>query len=122
MAPPLTATVTTTHEITLRPTLRRKLLAELRVLAELDTQLKALELAKAKHKDVIETIRAETGEDKLSLEGFTVTRVPGAVRRVLDEKKLIALYDLSVEELDACRVEKVSASYTKVTLPGVKEE
>lgn len=63
------------REIKLKPTLRRKLLNELKLYQELKVQLKTIEYALDKHKAAIGELRDETGEQSISLDGFSVTLV-----------------------------------------------
>lgn len=114
--PSLTATATTTQEIKLKPSVRSKLLRELRTYQELGCQIKALKHAMDQHKAVIGEIRDETGEQSLSLEGFTITLV-APIKKKFNPSKFVtnggdlALYNMSFDEVP-------TRSYEKITVPG----
>lgn len=114
-----TITATTTHEIKLAPTIRRKLLTKLKTYAELRSQLKIIESAMEKQKAEIGALRDETGEQSIELEGFKVTLVAG-VRKKFNPKKFVAiggdldLYNQAVEE-------KLNKPYEKISVPGEAE-
>lgn len=118
----VTLTTDTAPEVavTIEPKLRRKLLIRLRVLEELASQKKAIELAIAGENAQVELIRDQVGEKSLRVEGFTITRVTGTSKS-LNWKKLKAL-----GVTDAMRalatVEKPKKPYTLVTLPGAAKE
>ena len=112
----LTATTTTTQEIKLRPSLRAKLLKELRTYAELKAQAKALELAMDKHKGTIRDLREEAGVETLRLEGFTTTNVTN-IRSSLDKMKLLEM-GVTTEMLEEATVRKPGRPYEKISLPN----
>lgn len=115
-----TVTVSTTSEIKIAPQTRTKLLKRLRAYQELSYQIKALEHAKDKLRDEVEEMRAETGQQSVALEGFTVTQVAG-VRKVFDKKAFVAAGgDLQIYENAHELVP--NKPYTKVTLPGAAKE
>ena len=115
-----TITATTTHEIKLSPTIRRKLLTKLKTYAELRLQVKVLEAAMDKQKTEIGALRDETGEQSIELDGFKVTLVAG-VRKKFNPKKYVALggdldlYNQAVEE-------KLNRPYEKISCPGDVEK
>lgn len=111
-----TVTATTTQTIKLKPTVRKKLLASLKIYSELRTQIKALEHALDKHKDIVSQLREETGEQSLSLEGYTVTLV-APLRSKLEPAKLIAL-GVSMETIQAATTVKPTKAYVKISVPG----
>lgn len=115
-----TVTATTTQEITLAPQVRRKLLNEFRLYAELKSQAKALELAMDKHKAAIAAIRNETGEMSLALDGFKTTLVAGE-RKKFDPKKFVLLGgDLDV--YNGAVKKTPIAPFEKITTPGEKDD
>ncbi len=116
-----TVTVSTTQEVKIAPQTRTKLLKKLRAYQELSHQIKALEHAKDKIKDEVDEMRAETGQQSMALEGFTITQVAG-VRKVFDKKAFVqAGGDLQVYE--NAHVLVPSKPYAKITTPGaVKDE
>lgn len=114
----VTATVTTTKEIVLKPTVRRKLLTELKAYAALKADMDALKHAMDKKKATIGAIREETGEDSIELEGFKVSLV-APVRSVLNKQRLISL-GCAAAWLEEATETKPARAYTKVTVPGEK--
>lgn len=113
-----TVEATTTHEIKLAPAIKRKLLTELKAYEALKLQIKALEHAADKRKATIGKLRDETGEQSLSIDGFTTTLVSG-VRESLDKQKLIA-QGVTTAQIEAATVLKPIECYEKITLPGAK--
>ena len=114
-----TVTTTTTHEVTLKPTLRRRLLTELRTYGELKAQRAALDLAMTKHRSAIEGYLGETGEASLSLEGYKVTLVCPITSR-LDKMKLVE-QGVTTAQIEAATVTTPGRSYVKVTVPGERD-
>lgn len=116
--PALTATVTatTTHQIQLKPTVRRKLLTELKAYAGLKVQRDAIDAAMKNHRGTVEGLLSETGESSLSLDGFKTTLV-APVQKKLDRKKFIQLGG-DIEILNAAHVETSGTPYVKITVPG----
>jgi|SRR6266853_5765531 len=118
--PNTSLTATTVQEIQIKPALRKRLLTELKVYAEIVGQIKALESAKDKHKEAIGAIREETGEQKLEIDGFSVTLV-APIRKKFNPKKFVSLggdlqiYNNAVEDV-------TSRPYEKISIPGTKEE
>ncbi len=117
--PGLAVTTTTVQTVTLKPTVRKKLLACLREYAGLKSQDEVIDLAKKKCRGNIGAILEDVGESTLKVEGFTATFVAPA-KKVLDRKKFVQLGgDLAL--LDAAYVEQAVTPYVKVTCPGSKE-
>lgn len=113
------ATVSTTKEITLKPALKRKLMTELRAYAAIKEQLKTLEHAADKHKDVIGKLREETGEQSLAIEGFKVTQV-APIRKKFNAKKFILIGgDISL--FNEAHEDVPGKPFEKITLPGSKD-
>lgn len=113
------ATVTTTKEITLKPTTKRKLLTELKAYAALKKQQDEIDESMSVHKATIGELRESTGEDAIALDGFKVSLV-SPVRKVLNHKKLIEL-GCAVAWIEEATESKPSKSYEKVSCPGEKE-
>ena|SRR5467141_1613461 len=117
-SPSLTAT--SSQELTLKPSVRKRLLVELNTYAGLRAELKAIEARMDKSKAIVETIREETGEQKLEIDGYSICIV-APIRKKFSPKKYVliggdlALYNLAMEDV-------TSKPYTKVTCPGAKEE
>lgn len=116
-----TATTTQTRTVTIRPTLKRKLLTELKTYAEIKSQVKVLEHALDGHKTAIEAIREETGESTLELEGFTITRVQSDYTSITKELLLQFGIPMStIEEIWAAG-RRAKKPFTKVSLPNERE-
>ena len=96
------------REIKLKPTLRRKLLNELKLYQELKVQLKTIEYALDKHKAAIGELRDETGEQSISLDGFSVTLV-APMRKKFDPNSEWGGLELYKE-------------YNKISCPGDRSE
>lgn len=111
-----TVTAKTTEEVTIKPTLRRKLLVELAQCQKLRAEMKALEAQLDKHKGKIEELRDETGYQSVSLEGFTVSLV-APLRSTLDKQRLIA-QGVTMAQIENATVVKPTKPYTKITYPN----
>lgn len=118
--PALTATVSTTQEVKLAPKLRAKLMKDLRAYQALDLTLKETKAKMDALKASIEESREETGEQKVSLEGFAISLV-APIKKTFNPKLFVAeggdlaIYNASFED-------KPVKAYTKVTVPGAKDE
>ena len=113
--PGLAVTTTTVQTVTLKPTVRKKLLTALRTYAGLKSQEAALDLAKKKVRSEVGGILEEVGESTLKIDGYTATFVAPA-KKVLDRKKFVQLGgDLAL--LDAAYVEQAVTPYVKLTMP-----
>lgn len=110
---------TTTHEITLKPTTKRRLLQNLKAYQELKNQREVIEAAIKKHKALVEEDLLETGEQKLDIEGFKVALV-SPVTSKLDKKKLLEA-GVTMAQLEEGTVITPGRSYVKVTVPGEKD-
>ena len=118
--PGLAVITTTVQTVTLKPTVRKKLLNALRTYAGLKSQEAALDLAKKKVRGEVGGILEEVGESTLKIDGFTATFVAPA-KRVLDRKKFVQLGgDLAL--LDAAYVEQPVAAYVKISCPKEEKE
>lgn len=113
------ATTTVTKTVELKPSVRRKLLTELRSYQDLKVRRDALEEAMNGHKATIGKLREESGENAIMLEGFKITRVD-PVRKVLNHTKLIEL-GCAMAWIEEATENKPSKGYEKVTCPGEKE-
>lgn len=119
MAQRLNATVSTTTEIHLSPSIRTKLVTALRTYYRLKTQAKEIEVQLDHYKTVVACIREETGEMSLSVEGFTTSLV-APIRKVFNKKKFVSLGgDLALYEMAMDNVP--SAPYEKISLPKEQE-
>lgn len=114
------ATTTTTQQVKIAPALRTKLRKALNIYGELKGQEKALKLAKDKCRSSIEDVLGDIGESSLKIDGFSTTMV-APVRTVLDEKKLIE-QGVTIEQINAAKVQVATKPYIKVTCPGGDDE
>lgn len=115
-----TVTVSTTEEVRLEPTVRRKLLTELRTYANLRDQVNVLEAAMDKIKDKVGAIRDEAGAQSLELEGFTVTLV-APTRKKFNPKTFVKLGG-DIDIYNQANEETLVAPYNKITVPGNKDK
>lgn len=109
----------TRSETTIEPKLRKQLLTKLQNYQRLHAQFKALETALATIREEIGTLRDDTGEMSITLDGFKVTLVAGE-RKKLNQKKLIALGCAPAWITEATDI-RPTKSYNKVTLPGEQD-
>ena len=116
----LTATTTPKTEVKLQPSVRRRLLTELKTYAALKAQMDALKSAIDKRKGIIGGIREEAGVDSLSLEGFKITQVTGTTSK-LNKQKLVEL-GCALAWIDEATEIRPKKSYEKISVPGEKEE
>lgn len=113
-------TATTTHQITITPAVKRQLLKELRLWAELHQQEKAIKLAKTKHAKAVEAIQTELGESSVDLEGFKSTIV-APIRKKFDKIKYVQLGG-KLDIYDGAMVDTPGKAYLKITPPGAGDE
>jgi hypothetical protein len=114
------ATATTTQTISLRPSLRKQLLTKLGEYQQMHTQAKTLKAAMDAKKAEIGKLRNETGEQSLSLEGFTVTLV-APLKKWFDAKYFVSLGG-SLSILNQATKHKPAKTYEKITCPGVEDD
>lgn len=114
-----TVSTTIMKQVKLQPALRLKLSKEFRLYGQLKSQLDAITQAMDKSKAVIASIREQSGEASLSLDGYKTTLI-SPIRSKFNPKKFVAdggdlsIYNNAVESVP-------SKSYEKITLPGQKE-
>jgi hypothetical protein len=109
-------TATTTTTVKILPSVRRRLLNELKAY---QTEKAALDLAKAKiekRKGTIGGIRESIGEDSIELEGFKITRVQGTTTK-LNEAKLVEL-GCAMAWIEEAKETKPKKAYEKISTPG----
>ncbi len=115
-----TATVTTTREIKLSVSIRRKLLTELQAFQELKTQRDAIQSAMDMHKATVARLRESTGEKSIQIDGFISTHVTGETSK-LDKKKLVEL-GCALAWIEEATTTKPKKAFEKITCPGEKVE
>lgn len=113
------AQATITEQVKLSPQLRRKLLTELKVYAELKSQIATLEHTLSKHRTTVEGLVLASGADSLEVEGYRTTLVAG-VQKKLDKQRFVMLGG-SLAMLEEATVETAKKPYIRITLPNEKE-
>lgn len=118
----LTTTVTakTTTELKLSTKLQNRLRAEIAEYTELNAAYQRAKAERDAKIADIEGFREQLGETSVKFEGTTITRVGGTTKK-LDKKKLVEL-GCAVSWIEEATDESPKKEYTKVTLPGAKEE
>jgi len=116
-----TATVTEVHQVKLTPALRRKLLSELRLYAELKLQMDVLKHGMEKAKAKVEGVLGEAGESNLAIEGFKTALICAKGSSKLDPQKLIALGVTTAQIEQATVVGLPKAPYIRIFVPGERE-
>lgn len=112
--------VEATAEVELRPAHRRRLQMNLKAYADLKAQADELKEEMQALVADIEKVREQTGAKSIGLEGYgRVTLVEGTNTRY-DDKKLLGY--LSPAQLAECKTTKPKKAFTKVTLPGAKDD
>ena len=119
------ALTTQTTEVKLTPTLKRKVLTELKTFAALHEQIRALKSAMQQRKDRVQKLFEDAGEftaltQGVALDGFKAKYVAG-VRNILDKKILIGL-GVSEEMLAEATRSVPVKPYLKLTAPGDHDE
>lgn len=115
-----TVTATTTTELKIKPTVRQKLLNELRAFAELKVQADALYAAMDKHKAKVRELREGTGYAKLELEGFKITDVQGRQSK-LNTDQMLKDGLITAGDIANYTVTTPKKAYEKITLPNEVE-
>lgn len=108
-------TVTETRRVTIKPKTLQALRLSLKTYAGLKTLLDSTQSKLDTLKGTIGELRESTGEDTLSLDGFSLALVQ-PVRKVLNHEKLIAL-GCAVAWIEEATENKPSAPYEKITCP-----
>lgn len=113
------ATTTVTKTVTIKPKTLQKLKLELAAYAALKAKKDAIDALMADKKEVIGELRESTGEDKLTVDGFSLALVQ-PVRKVLNHQKLIEL-GCAVAWIEEATESKPTKPYEKVTCPGERD-
>lgn len=109
------ATVTETRTVTIKPKTLLKLRTELKEYAGLKKKLDAIQSQIDNKKASIGELRESTGEDKLSIDGFSLALVQ-PVRKVLNHEKLIAA-GCAVAWIEAATENRPTTPYERITCP-----
>ena len=130
--PSLTADITTTAEVALKPTLLRKLRAALETYRELVTEGKTAAEKTKRAKESVEIMFADAGETEALESGVRVTTkygdvpmkiVKGKTARRLNVTKVIKKFKLTPKQLEDCYDEpKDKTPYLGIWLPGAQED
>lgn len=117
--PKASVVATTTHELQIKPTVKRKLMTALKTYAVLAAQKKALKLAMQKESRIVEAIQVELGESSIDIEGFKATIV-APIKNKFDKQRFVTLGgDLDIFE--KAHIATPGKSYVKITAPGAKD-
>lgn len=108
-------TTTVTRTVTIKPKTLQKLKLELKAYAGLKATLDATQAKMDAKKAEIGELRESTGEDTLTIDGFSLALVQ-PVRKVLNHEKLVAL-GCAVAWIEEATENKPSAPYEKITCP-----
>lgn len=114
--PSATITATTTQTLTLKPTIKRKLMVALKSYMGLKGQREVIDEAMKKARATAGEILMETGESSISVEGFKTTLV-APVRKVFNKQKFIALGG-NLDFYNAAMDDVPGTPYTKITTPS----
>ncbi len=129
----LTQQVTTKQtvktELKLKPSVQRKLLAELNSYASVAAEAKALKAVGDSHRDNVLAMHDEIGEKKFEIGGFKVSLTTDAESRKLDKDKLIkrlvsdGKYSVKAATalLEDCTTSTPKKAYATIRVPGEKE-
>jgi len=115
MSVKLQATKTVKQVVKIKPATLTTLRTELKAYAGLKAQLDAIQEKLDAKKEVIGELRESTGEDQLTIDGFSLALVQ-PVRKVLNQEKLIAL-GCAVAWIEEATENKPTAPYEKITCP-----
>lgn len=118
-SPSTTVTTTSTQQVKLSPSLKKKLVLSLKTYTALRDQKQAIESAMKKHSSAVSDILAEAGEMSLEVEGHKAT-VMTPVRKKLDPKRLIAL-GISTEILAKATTETPGMPWVKISKVGERD-
>lgn len=116
----LEATVSTTKTVKLEPRVRRLLQTKLQEYFVKKQAIKRLEAEADKIKDTLESLREETGEATVTIEGYGTITLVAPMRKKFNEKRFVAAGgDLAIYNQSFDNVP--STPYTKVSPPGEKD-
>lgn len=108
-------TTTTTTVVSIKPKTLQKLRTSLKEYAALKTQLDSIQAQMDEKKAGIGELRESTGEDKLSIDGFSLALVQ-PIRKELDKAKLVEL-GCALAWIEEATVSKPTTPYEKITCP-----
>ncbi len=113
------ATTTVTQVVSIKPKTLQKLRNELKSYAALKTQRDLIDERMTAAKATIGELRESTGEDKLSVDGFSLALVQ-PVRKVLNHAKLIEL-GCAAAWIEEATESKPTKPYEKISCPGERD-
>lgn len=117
--PTLEATATTTHQLELKPAVRKRLLHELHEYARLAVERADIDTLMTKCRGIVEDIQIELEESTISIEGFKSTIV-APTRSVFDKKKYVQLGG-RLDLIEAATSKVPGKSYVRITPPGATQ-
>lgn len=109
------ATKTVVQTVQIKPKTLQALKTELKSYAGLKRQLDEIQEKLDAKKEVIGELRESTGEDQLTIDGFSLALVQ-PVRKVLNHEKLIAL-GCAVAWIESATEHVPTKAYEKITVP-----
>jgi hypothetical protein len=109
------ATTTVTKTVTIKPKTLQKLRLELKGYAALKATLDATQAKMDEKKATIGELRESTGEDTLSIDGYSLALVQ-PIRKVLNQEKLISL-GCAVAWIEEATENVPSKPYEKIVVP-----
>ena len=127
----VSATVTTTQEVSIAPRVQRQLLTEMHAYATHHREVKRLESEKKGHsKNVLDLSLANVDGDNFELEGFKVAVIKDAKTRKLDATKLIKRlvkdnkYSMKAAQalIEDCTTDTPKKPHVRITCPGDDDE
>lgn len=125
--PSASVTTTQTTEVYLKPLLRRQLVQRLKTFQTNKTQLDALTKQQEALKKEIEVLFTRAGElatlqNGVKVEGFSVKYHAGEKTHRLDKVALCKEAGITMAQIDAATKESPKKAYTKILVPGDKED
>lgn len=108
-------------EITVKPSVRRRLLLEFKKYQKLKTTLDETQAEMDAIKDSIQALREQTGEKGLLVEGYR-TKLVEPTRKIVNWKKIYADGVMTTAQRTNYTDNKPTKAYEKITLPGEKED
>ena len=121
--PKATTKAEATTDITIKPSVKAKLLKYLANYASAHAEGKAAKAAKDDATFLIRLERERLGVNSLEIDGYKMTDVPGTqFDREATYKKLMSRFDLTIEDIKSCEVYKPKKAFEKITCPGDSDE
>ena len=120
VAPAPVAKATSTTDVTINASTRRKLLTEFKAYAALHAELAPIKHAMEKIKGRIQELRESTGSSSVEIDGFKTVEVASTYKK-FNPDKFVALGG-SLTMYNEAMEDRPKRPYEKVTCPGEKDE